>query len=101
MISFSNITLKADTGSLRTYLVPAAPGEAEIEFSTRFREFREANADAVKIEVMVRPYCCGEGELSRADADHLAIIRAVEDFPDKPFVHRLMERHYELPGLAA
>lgn len=101
MVSFSNITLKADTGILRTYLVSGAPGEEEIEFSAPFREFREANADAAKIEVLVRPYCCGEGALSRADADHLAIIRAVEDFTDNPFVHHLMERRYELPGLAA
>lgn len=103
MITFSNITLTADGGDMHTYLACGTPGEEEIEFSDRFREFKGEHERAHEIDVQVQPYCYGEGDktLRRADREHLALISMMEDFPKQLTVIPLMTRHYVLDGLSA
>ena len=100
MVSFSVIDLKTDGGATITYLAEGTPGQDEIEFSDKFKDFRARYPDAHRIDVFVWPYCYGYGELKRADSDHLALIAELKDSGNKVSFQPLLMRNYSLPGQA-
>ena len=91
-VLFSHITLSADNGSTETFLCSGIPNkEEDFENWTTYQNFLEDNPEIEAIDVEVKSYVYGEGEL--VDANEYEIAYFTQRGPD--FLERSTVRLHE------
>lgn len=91
-VLFSHITLSAENGSTETFLCGGIPkNESGLENWTAYQNFLEDNPEIESIDVEVKSYVYGEGEIT--DANEYEVAYFTKRGPD--FLERSTVKPYE------
>ena len=91
-VLFSHITLSADNGSTETFLCGGIPENEEgLESWTAYQNFLEDNSEIESIDVEVKSFLYGDGEI--VDANEYEIAYFTKRGPD--FIERSTVKPYE------
>ena len=91
-VLFSHITLSAENGSTETFLCGGIPDkESDLEDLTAYQNFLEDNPEIESIDVEVKSYVYGEGEITNANEYEVAYF--TKRGPD--FLERSTVKPYE------
>ena len=95
-VLFSHITLSADNGSADTFLCGGIPDKAEdFENWTTYQNFLEDNPEIESIDVEVKSYVYGEGELVDANEYEVAYFtKRGADFLERSTVRLYDESNF-------
>ncbi len=91
-VLFSHITLSADNGSTETFLCGGIPDkESDFENLTAYQNFLEDNPEIESIDVEVRSFLYGDGEV--VDANEYEVAYFTKRGPD--FIERSTVKPHE------
>ena len=91
-VLFSHITLSADNGSTETFLCGGIPDkESDLENLTAYQNFLEDNPEIEFIDVEVRSFLYGDGEV--VDANEYEVAYFTKRGPD--FIERSTVKPHE------
>lgn len=91
-VLFSHITLSAENGSTETFLCGGIPeNESGLEHWTAYQNFLEDNPEIESIDVEVKSFVYGEGEIT--DANEYEVAYFTKRGPD--FLERSTVKPYE------
>ncbi len=91
-VLFSHITISADNGSTETFLCGGVPGnESDFENLTAYQNFLKDNPEIETIDVEVRSFLYGDGEV--VDANEYEVAYFTKRGPD--FIERSTVKSYD------
>ena len=91
-VLFSHITISADNGSTETFLCGGIPeNETDFENLTAYQNFLEDNPEIEAIDVEVKSFIYGDGDV--VDANEYEVAYFTKRGPD--FIERLTVKPYE------
>ena len=91
-VLFSHITISADNGSTETFLCGGIPDkETDFDNLTAYQNFLEDNPEIESIEVEVRSFLYGDGEV--VDANEYEVAYFTKRGPD--FIERSTVKPYD------
>lgn len=95
-VLFSQITISADNGAADTFLCGGIPTkEEDLKGWTTYRKFKEENPDAEHIDVEVKSFLYGEGDIVDADEYEIAYFtKRGEGFTERSTVKPYDESNF-------